>query len=132
MNWRDLFKPKVIYKTVYKVIEVDAPRTPRRWDKETREAVATLNSHPGFIALRERLASQQAAIKSTLNRSLQKDLRSVDFLQSGVFWTGWIQAEVDRATLKGPEKQFDPLAEELEAFQAIDSQIERICENQRV
>jgi hypothetical protein len=125
MSWRDWFKAPARV-VVYKLIEVEA-RTHTRWDKESKDAVSTLQSHPGFLALLDKLKLQRGIIENTLKSTRHQDIRAVDFLQSGIYWAGWLQREVEATTLKGPTKQYkDPMQEELEAFQAIDAQIERV------
>jgi hypothetical protein len=130
MSWRDWFKPQI--KVVYQIVEVKSPRTPVRWDKSTKEVVSTLQSHPGFLALCERLALQRAQLETQLSRNLHKDLREVDFLQAGISWCAWLQEQVEKSTVKGSTKTFDAMEDELAAFREIDSQIERVCEVPKV
>lgn len=120
---KKLFAPRVIYK----VVEVKAPRTPYRWDQNTQDAVSTLSAHPGFIAILDRLAVTKAQLESKNNTQWKKDLREGDFLQSGIFWCNWLQDQISKATVKGSQRRYvDPMAEELEAFKALDAQIERV------
>lgn len=120
------FLKSLFTKTVYKVVEVDRLRTPLRWDTETREAVATLKGHPGFIAIMDRLKLQRDMLLSQVGREFNATERQRDHRDLGVFWTLWLEDQVNKATGRGPSKQRDPLEEELEAFRAIDSQIERV------
>ncbi len=120
---RELFKPKVIYK----IVEVAKPRPFYRWDQNTKDSIGTLSSHPGFVALTERLALTKAQLESTLKQTMHKDLRQVDFLQSGLFWSQWLQEQVEKSTTKGSVRTFlDPYEEELKAFKELDSRIERV------
>jgi len=120
---RELFKPKVIYK----IVEVAKPRPFYRWDQNTKDSIGTLSSHPGFVALTERLALTKAQLESTLKQTMHKDLRQVDFLQSGLFWSQWLQEQVEKSTAKGSVRTFlDPYEEELKAFKELDSRIERV------
>lgn len=120
--------PEVVYvdQPVYRVVEVPAGRTPRKWTKETRDSVATLMHHPGFLALVERLALQRSMLESKLAREYRKDLRENDWLQAGVFWLDYISTVMDQATATPRTAQRDAMEEELEAFKAIDATIERI------
>lgn len=119
-----VFAPQV----VYKIVEVRVPRNKvRAWDDNTREAVASLSHHPGFLALVERLELTKSQITSSLNFTQHKELRHVDFLQAGIFWSGWLQDFVNKATQRGSQKQYvDPEQEELEAFKVLDAKIERL------
>lgn len=118
--------PQVIEVTSYKVIEVKAPRTITAWTKETKDAVGTLAAHPGFVALTDRLNLQRQMLENKLSREYHKDLREIDYLQAGVFWLGYIQDTVAKATKLVPPTPTAAFDEELEAFKLLDAQIERI------
>ncbi len=120
----DWFKRKVEVR--YKVIEVKAPRSPQAWTKETKESVGTLAHHPGFIALVDRLSLQKQMLENKCSHEYHKDLREADYLQAGVFWLGYVQELVNKATKLLPQAPADAYDEELAAFREIDSQIERI------
>jgi len=128
MSWRDWFKQPTKVVVQYKLVEVKAPRTPLRWDASTKEAVSTLQSHPGFLALCERLALQRARLETQLSHDVHKDLREVDMLQAGIYWCSWLQEQVEKATVKGSTKTFDAMEDELAAFK----EIERVCEVPKV
>jgi hypothetical protein len=120
---RELFKPQIIYK----IVEVKAPRPTYRWDDHTRDAVSTLTAHPGFVALVERLGITKAQLEAKNNTQWKKDLREADFIQAGIFWCGWLEEQINKATVKGSQRQYlDPMAEELAAFKELDSRIERV------
>lgn len=120
---KQLFAPRV----VYKIVEVKAPRPTYRWDENTRDSVATLSAHPGFVALIERLGVTKAQLESKNNTQWKKDLREADFLQAGIFWCNWLQDQVAKSTVKGSlHKYVDPMAEELAAFKELDARIERV------
>lgn len=125
----DLFEIKPEIKEVirYQIIEVPENRTHLKGgDKEIREVVQTLAAHAGFIWLTDRLNIMNAALKTKLNGERHADLRSVDFLQAGIYWSHWLQQECARATTKMPERAVDAMAEEEAAFREIDAAIERI------
>lgn len=124
------FFTKIVYvdkpREVIKVIEVKAPRIGVKWSKETKAAVATLQSHPGFLAILDRLYLQKSLLETKNNSEFHKEMREVDHLQSGIFWLGFVQQLVHKATdmpLPGPR---DAMQEELEAFQELDAKIERV------
>lgn len=110
----------------YKIVEVKE-RKNIEWDKNTRDAVATLPSHPGFIALIDKLALQRQLLQSKNNTQVKKDLREADWIQAGIHWLGWMQEFVDKSTqLRTQPRQMDAYEEELAAFKEIDAQIERV------
>lgn len=127
-RWLDRTEPevKVVKEVVYKVVEVKTPRTAQRWTKEIKDAVATLPSHPGFNAILDRLALQKQMLEHKCATEFHKDLRENDYLQAGVFWLGYAQRLIDEATQLPRSAPVDAYDEEMEAFKAIDSQIERI------
>jgi len=118
--------PPIRTQTIYKVIEVKAPRITSAWTKEIKEAVGTLSSHPGFIAIADRLSLQKQMLESKCSHEYHKDLREADYLQAGVFWLGYVQDLVAKATRLAPSAPVDAMDEELEAFKLLDAQIERI------
>lgn len=125
----DMFriKPEVKEVVKYKIVEVPSNRTQLKGgDKELREAIQTLSAHAGFIALTDRLNTMNAMLKTKLNAERHPDLRQVDFLQAGIYWSHWLQQEVARSTTKMPERPIDPLAEEEAAFREIDLAMERV------
>lgn len=110
----------------YKVVEVKAPRTSQTWTKEIKDAVGTLSSHPGFVALTDRLNLQKQMLITKCTREFHKDLRENDLLQAGIFWLSYLQDTVGQATKLAPPSPVDAMEEELEAFRQIDASIERI------
>lgn len=128
MNWLlKLLTPKVVEVVKYQIVEVPANRTHLKGgDKEIRDAIQTLSAHAGFIALTDRLNAMNYQLKTKLNGERHADLRQVDFLQAGIYWSHWLQQEVARSTTKMPERPIDPLAEEEAAFREIDAAMERV------
>lgn len=124
MNW---FKQLLTPVVKYKIVEVPGNRTHLKGgDKEIREAIQTLSAHAGFIALTDRLNTMNSMLKSKLNAERHPDLRQVDFLQAGIYWSNWLKQEVARSTTKMPERPVDPLAEEEQAFRELDAALERV------
>lgn len=130
MSWynREAPKPIVVEKIVYKIVEIEVPRTPLQGgdSEEMRASIATLPSHPGFQYLLKKLAVQHAALRGKLDFERHTSLAEVDFLQAGLFWSAWLDTECKRATVKYTAQHLDPMAEELKAFQELDSQLERV------
>jgi len=96
------------------------------WTKEIKDAVGTLSSHPGFIALTDRLSLQKQMLENKCAREFHKDLRESDYLQAGVFWLSFLQDQVAKATRLAQPAPVDAFDEEMEAFKQIDASIERI------
>lgn len=91
-------------------------------------AITSLEHHPGFIALMNRMRWKRAVLETQLRTVRQKDIRDVDFLQSGLYWLGYMESEVNTtvANLKNktvPKLAVDDLADN---FEKIRSAIESV------
>lgn len=87
---------------------------------EDEESIRLLAHHPGFVALTNRLKIQRAALKAKLETQCHTDLREVDSLQNGIKWTGWLNAEVDKAVAKRKEAEaVAPHADEMAQFKQV-------------
>jgi hypothetical protein len=122
-GWLDRTAPevKIVEKVVYKVIAVKSPRTAQKWTKEIKDAVATLPSHPGFVAIQDRINLQKQMLEHKCSAEFHKDLRESDFIQAG-----YLQRLTDEATQLPRLAPVDAYEEEIEAFKQIDATIERI------
>lgn len=127
-NWLKKPEPEVqvVEKIVYKIVEIKAPRTSGRWSKDIKDAIATLPSHPGFVAVADRVNLQRQMLVNKLATEFHKDLRECDYLQAGVLWLGYLQRLLDEATQMPQRIEVDAYEEEMEAFRKLDAQIERI------
>lgn len=124
LKWIEkLFQPRV----EYRVVEYTEPRTRfKGGDASTRESVSTLSAHPGFLYLLSKCAAQNALLRSKLQNSFHQTLREVDLLQAGIYWSNWLKQELEKSTMGAPQPQTDAFDEELQAFKALDAQIERV------
>ena len=83
----------------YRIVEVE--KFTQRFPEETRdqqESVQTLAAHPGFVFLLAKLHHQRAALESQLKHSHHNDIRAVEFIQSGIFWSSWLENQLSKAT----------------------------------
>ena len=117
MFWR---KPQ------YKIVEVERPRQAPEELPELREGLKGLANNPYFGYLLGRLKAQRNFLETRLKESRFEKIEDVSFVQSGVFWTGWLAREVERLTMAPTAPQLDPIDQEVEAFRVIDSLIERV------
>jgi hypothetical protein len=110
----------------YRIIEIPQGRTHRGWDEETKRSVTTLLSHPGFVALTDRINFQKALLEQQLKAKFHKDLREADYLQAGILWLGYLEYLV-KQSLDSPQPKYrTPDDEELEEFEKINAQITRL------
>lgn len=114
----------------YKIIEVERPRTPEAMDTtEVRAMLATLQSNPGLLYILGRLKAQKSLMETTLKTTHFEKLEEVINLQSGIFWAGWLEAQINSLTKRATPEPAAPYDFELEAFKEIDSQLERVGKN---
>lgn len=110
----------------YKIVELFKPRTRLGGGAEVRESVASLAAHPGFLWLIGQLDAQNSMLRTKLVADRHKELKDVEFLQSGIYWSQWLQDMINRATMKLSRAQSDATVEETEAFNQLQSAIEKI------
>ena len=78
------------------IIEIEKRPVPEL-DASSAAAVATLQNHPGFLYLLAKLAAQRAALREALVKNRHKEIRDVEFLQSGANWCGWLEDQLSAA-----------------------------------
>ena len=116
------------FKRQYKIIEVERPRTAPSEVPELREGLKALGANPYFIWLLGRLKAQRNFLETRLKESRFDKIEDVSFVQSGLFWTGWLEREVERLTVAPPRPELTPEEQEIEAFRQIDALLERVGE----
>jgi hypothetical protein len=87
-------------KPEYKVVVLTDRPVPMVEDEESIRALAT---HPGFVALCNRLKLQRAALQTMLDTKKHPDIRAVDDIQAGLKWLGFLQSEVDKTVFRKAE-----------------------------
>jgi transposase len=88
--------------------------------------LATLPEHPGFQYILARLKAQKSLLKQAHETTRYEKLDDVHMLQAGIFWAGWLEQEIARLTKKAATVEADTTNFEADAFQHIDSMLERI------
>jgi hypothetical protein len=109
------------------VVEVEVPRpADLTLSKEMKESLATLAQHPAFVYLLRRLRMQRHNLEAQLRDGRHENLRDVEFIQSGIFWTSWLQGQID--TLVGRTAPIPTAASpsEIEAFEAVHQHIDLV------
>lgn len=115
-------------KIEYRVVEVEKPR-PLAENLEADATITTLSHHPGFIRLIAKLKLCRSQLETTLKRTRQNDLRDVDFLQTGIFWTEWLEQQVDKHVFAKKAPATQPTSElEARAFDEASKLIELVGE----
>src|SRR5882762_5674828 len=98
-------------------------------EADDNEAIASLQNHPGFDAVRNRFKVQKSVLEAKL-RQRQKSLRDVDILQLGIAWLSYIETECDKSVGKLRPVPVQPNGDELAEFNKIYAAIERVCTSQ--
>jgi hypothetical protein len=70
---------------------------------EDEESIRSLATHPGFVALMNRLKLQRSVLQTTLDTKKHSDIRVVDDLQAGLKWLDYLQGEVNRTVSRKAE-----------------------------
>lgn len=92
MKWS--WSPK---KPLVLILEVEKGARVPGLDKDSAQAVASLQGHPGFLYLLAKLKFQNEVLKSTLQSRRHENIREVEFLQSGIAWTNWLRDQLEGA-----------------------------------
>lgn len=123
MKWwtRDEPKPKQY------VVEVPKASVPAD-NEETISQVASLQGHPGFRWLLQKLDLQAARLRSELANKQHSSLRDVEFLQSGIQWCDWLRGQLDFAKQRYQNMREATLTEQ-RLFEEITSSIELVGHN---
>jgi hypothetical protein len=121
-------KPVVEIKEVvkYRIVEVPKERTTLQGGKEIAEQIQTLASHPGFLALLNKLEYANYSLSTKLKHERLETIEQYYFLQAGIYWSNWLKTEMQRATVKLAPAVSDAMQEEMAAFREIDATIERV------
>ena len=91
------------------------------------DAIALLKNHPGFLALTNRMRLKKAALKAALEQTRHDTIRDVDFIQSGLYWLGFLELEVKKAVQDLQTKAAPKLAvNEVEEFEKVRAAIESV------
>jgi hypothetical protein len=100
----------------YQVVEIERPKP---LDEGARESVLSLQHHPGFQYLIGKLKLQRASLDSILKRNRHDDMRTVDFLQSGIAWMSYLEEFVNKEVYNAGKPPSRPAQEdEVSLFKA--------------
>lgn len=117
----DLFKrePKYIF------IELDKAVKLPELTPDLKETIKTLQYHPGFVYLTQKLRIQRGLIERYLQEGFELDEKQLRYLQAGVFWLAYLDRELKTAThVPAPTRPADD--SEAELFQQIQSNMDLI------
>jgi hypothetical protein len=111
-------------KVEVRVVEVVSPRVVAD-SKEIQDSIRTLVYHPGFTHLLSKLKWQKSILEAKLREGFHSSLREVDVLQAGIYWAGWLEAELQREVNRLQKHTLlEPHKEEITAFEEIHSALQ--------
>lgn len=115
-------------KAEFKVVEVDKQSVlDPAFEEANQQAVASLQHHPGFVYLLAKLAFERAALKTALEKTRHKSIVDVEFIQSGAFWSNWLQLQLESAIGKiNQPKPRAPRSYEADAFEQLRQNVELV------
>lgn len=107
------------------VVEVEKRSDPKL-DAELRESVRSLAWHPGFRYLRDKLTFQRQALLARLAQSKHASLSDAEFIQSGIAWASWLEAQLDKATASATRHATPTTPSEEDLIEQVKASIERV------
>lgn len=85
---------------------------------DLKESIKTLEYHPGYNYLIQRLRHAKAVMNSQLREGMELTETQLRYLQAGIFWAGWLENEQLTLTKNRPvREQTSTEAEEFERLQ---------------
>ena len=107
------------------IVEVQAPRKLDKPDEAMRDAILSLQAHPGFQYLLAKLRYQRHLLETALLTQRQENLADVEFIQSGINWLRWLQDQLEVETkLKTRQAVQQPTAIEEATLKQVMDQFE--------
>jgi len=120
-----------MFKKKYKLIEVEKNRTlPTLEGDELRNALISLQAHPGFVYILNKLRTQRFSLEGRLKGTKFERIEDITFLQSGIFWTNWLESEVNKLTETSQSEVLAPSPFEDKLFTEIDQLLDRVGQDE--
>lgn len=91
-----------------------------------REALASLEGHPGITALINKLRLQRQYLEAQLVKDRHETLRDADILQLGIYWTRFVESQIEQAIGTTKYKTRPMVEDEIEEFKRARSAIESV------
>lgn len=114
-------KPQVL------IVEREPQVKLEKLDQPTQEAIIGLQFHPGFQYLMQKLRYQRGLLQAALQQNRQETMADVEFLKSGIAWTGWLEQQIATETrAKNRPRPEIPTDTEEQAFKQIEAQLEEV------
>lgn len=116
-------------KEVIKFVEVPQPLPLGALTNEAKDSLVSLQAHPGFQYLLAKLKLEKAVLETKLKRARHKDMRDVEFIQSGIFWAEWLEMQVAKLVTKSnPTMLSKPTLSEEALIREMQAAVETVGE----
>lgn len=105
-------------KTPPTIIEIEKDSKLPEMNGDLRESIRTLEYHPGYNYLIQRLRHAKSVMNAQLREGMELTETQLRYLQAGIFWAGWLENEQLSLTKKVTQRpQSLGEAEEFEKLQ---------------
>jgi hypothetical protein len=91
-----------------------------------REALVSLSGHPGITALINKLRLQRQYLETQLIKERHETLRDADILQLGIYWSRFVESQIEQAIGTTQHKARPMVESEVEEFEKVRSAIESV------
>lgn len=120
------FFSEVKTETKYSIVEIEKEAKLPEFNPEIRESLKTLQFHPGFVYLQQKLKYEKAMLAKYLHEGFQLGEKELHHLQAGIYYLGYLEREIANAIRKGEATARAAANPEVEAFDRIVQTIEHI------
>jgi hypothetical protein len=106
----------------YAIVEVPVGAIIPDYDEEVQKAIRSLDSHPGFEAVLNKLRLQKALVESALKKQKYEHIEDYYYLQAMVhgleYTENFLKSEVKKGKTQKPRESFDIEAEQFQRISA--------------
>jgi len=119
------FLGRIFNKPTILVLELDQFTKLPELTGDLRESLKTLEYHPGFQYLLQRLQVDEASLVAQFKEGLGMSEIQLRYLQAGIYWTGWLKNELKSLTTKRSNAR-TPTFNEIEEFNKINQNLQLV------
>lgn len=89
----------------YHVVEIDKQTKLPELTGDLRESLKTLSIHPAFQYIMQRFRVKKAAMEATLREGFKLDPTQLRYCQSGIYWAGELERDIQILTQTQPTRR---------------------------
>lgn len=122
LNWiKSLFSG-----TVYRVLEIEGSLKLPELSADLKDSLRSLQYHPGHNYMLSRLKLEQANLRKYLAEGFKLSEQELHHLQAGVFYTGWLEREINRLTSVPRKVESAVSSEDHKLFEELKAALEEV------